>query len=61
MGGATNSSFLAMIPKEKNATSFDRFHPISLCNVSYKILAKVIANRLKSMLPPYSSKSRGIC
>jgi hypothetical protein len=47
MGGATNSSFLALIPKEKNASSFDRFHPISLCNVSYKIMAKIIANRLK--------------
>jgi hypothetical protein len=43
LGGATNTSFLALIPKVKNANSFDRFHPISLCNVSYKILTKIIA------------------
>ena len=51
IGGATNTSFLALIPKDKNASSFDRFLPISLCNVSYKILEKIIPNRLKQMLP----------
>jgi hypothetical protein len=51
IGGTTNTSFLALIPKDKNVSSFDRFCPISLCNVSYKILAKIIPNRLKHMLP----------
>jgi hypothetical protein len=50
MGGATNSSFLALIPKEKNPTSFERFRPIYLCNVSYKIMANSIANRLNLLL-----------
>jgi len=50
LGGATNSSFLALLPKEKGASSFDIFHPISLCNVSYKIMAKIIANILKPLL-----------
>jgi hypothetical protein len=50
MGGATNSSFLALIPKEKGVASFDRFKPITLCNVSYKIMSKIIVNRLKPIL-----------
>lgn len=36
MGGGINTSFLTLIPKESNPYSFSRFHPISLCNVSYK-------------------------
>jgi hypothetical protein len=50
MGSATNSSFLALILKEFGATSLDRFKLISLCNVSYKIMAKIIANQMTPLL-----------
>ena len=50
MGGATNSSFLALILKEHGASILDRFRPISLCNTSYKIMVKIIANRLNLFL-----------
>jgi hypothetical protein len=50
IGGSTNSTFLALIPKETNPASFDRFRPISLCNASYKIIAKLLANRIKPLL-----------
>ena len=50
MGGCTNSTFLALIPKEANPSSFDRFRPISLCNASYKILSKLLAIRLNPLL-----------
>ena len=43
IAGSTNSAFLALIPKEKDATSFDRFCPISLCNIGYKIITKIMA------------------
>ena len=59
VGGCTNSTFLALIPKEVNPSSFDRFRPISLCNASYKILAKLLANRLKPLLGSLISPQQG--
>jgi hypothetical protein len=45
---ATN---IALIPKGSSSTSVSEFKPISLCNVIYKIIAKVLANKLKVVLP----------
>ena len=59
IGGSTNSSFLALIPKEKGAQSFSRFRPISLCNTGYKIITKVIANRIKKVLPRIIPENEG--
>jgi hypothetical protein len=59
IGGSTNSTFLALIPKETNPASFDRFRPISLCNASYKIIAKLLANRIKPLLGKLISESQG--
>ena len=50
IGGATNSTFLVLIPKDKNPLSIDRFHPIYLCNTSYKILTKILATRMKKIM-----------
>ena len=47
IGGATNSSFLSLISKEKNPNYVGRFRSISLCNTSYKILTKILATRMK--------------
>eukprot|EP00253_Pinus_taeda_P019238 PITA_19238 len=59
VGGGTNSTCLALIPKESNPESFARFRPISLCNASYKILAKLIANRIKPLLNKLISPAQG--
>jgi len=59
IGGYTNVSHLAVIPKEKMSSSFARFRPISLCNSSYKILTKIITTRLKPLLPSLISKNQG--
>jgi hypothetical protein len=50
VGGGTNSTYLALIPKDSNPDSFARFRPISLCNAFYKILVKLLANRIKRLL-----------
>ncbi|KAM6598980.1 hypothetical protein CsatA_018589 [Cannabis sativa] len=46
-----NDSLITLIPKVKNPDSISDFRPISLCNVSYKIIAKMLINRFKILLP----------
>jgi len=48
---AINATFLTLIPKPDHTDSPDKFRPIALCNVLYKILSKLMANRLKPILP----------
>jgi len=59
VGGSINSTFLALIPKEANPEAFDRFRPILLCNASYKILTKLLANIIKPLLEKFISPNQG--
>lgn len=55
---ALNSTFLALIPKEGQAHLPQQFRPIALCNIIYKLLTKVIASRLKPILPTIISSEQ---
>jgi hypothetical protein len=46
-----NATFLTLIPKEERVINPKKFRPITLCNVIYKIISKVIDLRLKPILP----------
>ncbi|CAL9013278.1 unnamed protein product [Prunus brigantina] len=45
-----NMTELALIPKVPNPETVTQFRPIALCNFTYKIISKILANRLKPIL-----------
>lgn len=54
-----NNTLIVMIPKIDKPEFVSQFRPIALCNVIYKIISKVIVNRIKPLLDgiisPYQS------
>lgn len=43
-------TLIALIPKVDNPSNFKEFRPIGLCNTIYKLITKVLVNRLRPML-----------
>lgn len=52
----TSSTQIALIPKKQEADSFLDFRPISLCNISFKIITKIIAGRIKATVAKFITK-----
>ncbi|CAM8951229.1 unnamed protein product [Rhodiola kirilowii] len=46
-----NETLIVLIPKVKKVEKVEELRPISLCSVAMKIITKVLANRLKEILP----------
>nr|KYP34983.1 Putative ribonuclease H protein At1g65750 family [Cajanus cajan] len=45
-----NDTLITLIPKVENVEMLKHMRPISLCNVSYKILSKILATRLRNVM-----------
>lgn len=53
-----NMNYIALIPKTSSAECVTDFWPISLCKVLFKIVSKVLTNRLNKVLPSIISPTQ---
>ena len=53
-----NKTYITLVPKTNNPAKMTEFRPISLSNVIYKLISKVLANRLKLILPQIISENQ---
>ena len=50
MSPSLNTTQVVLIPKVPNPEDLSQFRPISLCSFVYRIISKILANRLKPIM-----------
>ena len=59
LGRSLNHTLITLVPKIGFPQEVSHFRPISLCNVLYKVISKIMVNRLKpfmdSIISPYQN------
>lgn len=53
-----NKTFIVLIPKVASPSTTKELRPISLCNFAFKLITKILADRLKVHLDKLISKSQ---
>jgi hypothetical protein len=53
-----NSNIIALLPKTPDASSIVQYRPIAMANFKFKIISKVIADRLASIMPTLISEEQ---
>jgi len=51
-----NSNTVVLIPKTSNADTMNQYRPIALANFKFKVLSKILADRLSQIMPALISK-----
>ena len=46
-----NQTLIALIPKQLGPETISQYRPISLCNTVYKIISKILVQRIRPLLP----------
>ncbi|XP_038984386.1 uncharacterized protein LOC120111407 [Phoenix dactylifera] len=59
MAGDWQRTFITLIPKRQDASEPGHFRPISLCTTLYKATARILAGRLRDVLPRLISPEQG--
>ena len=56
--GSMNATFISLIPKKEKTEAFEDFRPVSCYNTIYKLIARVIAQRIKPILSKVITKEQ---